>query len=90
MKLDATDWNPESKRTTRGRPARAGAFGSELKQKTLVLADQPGLGRTGRPGMPTGVRELVVHPNYIIIHRVREAERTVEILRVKHASRQVP
>ncbi|MGH8803069.1 MAG: type II toxin-antitoxin system RelE/ParE family toxin, partial [Casimicrobiaceae bacterium] len=43
-----------------------------------------------RPGLPIGVRELVVHRNYIVLYRVRQAERVIEILRVKHASQQMP
>ncbi|MBW8066420.1 MAG: type II toxin-antitoxin system RelE/ParE family toxin, partial [Ferrovum sp.] len=36
------------------------------------------------------LRELVVHPNYIVFYRVQAATRTVEILRVKHAAQQTP
>jgi hypothetical protein len=42
-----------------------------------------------RPGLPSGVRELALHPNYIA-YRVLNASRTVEILRIKLTSQQMP
>lgn len=69
---------------------RAKRFGQELRDKTKPLAQHPGLGRKGRPGLPDWLRELVVHPNYIVFYRVLAEARTVEILRVKHAAQQVP
>ncbi len=71
-------------------PTRAEAFCQELRTKTLPLAQHPKLGRTGRPGLPAFVRELVVHRNYIVYYRVLSRTRTVEILRVKHAAQQTP
>lgn len=71
-------------------PVRAKTFGQELRDKAQVLARHPELGRKGRPGLPDWVRELVVHPNYIVFYRVLAEDRTVEILRVKHAAQQVP
>jgi plasmid stabilization system protein ParE len=69
---------------------RAEAFGQALRAKTLPLAQHPKLGRTGRPGLPAFVRELVVHRNYIVYYRVLTRNRTGEILRVKHAAQQTP
>jgi plasmid stabilization system protein ParE len=71
-------------------PARARTFGKELRDKTGHLAHNPNLGRTGRPGLPDDVRELVAHPNYIIFYRLLLESRAVEILRVKHATQQMP
>lgn len=71
-------------------PARAKSFGKVLRDKTKPLAQHPELGRTGRPGLPDWLRELVVHPNYIVIYRVLAEARTVQILRVKHTAQQVP
>jgi plasmid stabilization system protein ParE len=71
-------------------PIRAEAFGQELRDKTLPLAQHPKLGRAGRPGLPTFLRELVAHRNYIVFYRVLDEVRTVEILRVKHTAQQVP
>lgn len=71
-------------------PAKAEAFGQELRDKTLPLAQHPKLGRTGRPGLPAFLRELVAHRNYIVFYRVLDEVRTVEILRVKHTAQQTP
>ena len=71
-------------------PARAASFGKELRDKTQPLAQHPQLGRTGRPGLPDWLRELVVHPNYIVFYRVLTAKRSVQILRVRHTTQQLP
>jgi len=71
-------------------PTRAEEFGQELRDKILSLAQHPKMGRTGRPGLPAFVRELVAHRNYIVFYRVLEEARTVEILRLKHTAQQVP
>ena len=42
----------------------------------------------GRPGRIAGTRELIVHPNYIIIYQV--SENLVDIIRVLHAHQQYP
>ena len=74
----------------KGNPTRAKSFGQELRDKTKPLAQDSELGRKGRPGLPDRLRELVVHPNYIVFYRVLAEARTVEILRVKHAAQQAP
>lgn len=74
----------------KGNPMRAISFGKELRDKAKSLAQHPELGRTGRPGLPGWLHELVVHPNYIVLYRVLAEVRTVQILRVKHAAQQVP
>ncbi|MFV0275744.1 MAG: type II toxin-antitoxin system RelE/ParE family toxin [Parahaliea sp.] len=71
-------------------PTRAETFGKELCEKTRSLAQHPELGRTGRPGLPSYVRELVAHPNYIVFYRVWDETCTVEILRVKHSTQRTP
>jgi len=71
-------------------PTRAETFGQELRDKALPLAQHPKMGRTGRPGLPAFVRELVAHRNYIVFYRVLDDAGTVEILRVKHAAQQMP
>lgn len=71
-------------------PTRAKKFGQLLHDKTLPLAEFPNMGRTGRPGLPDWLHELVAHRNHIIFYRVLDEARTVEILRVKHAARQTP
>ena len=71
-------------------PANAKRFGKELRAKTRQLAEFPGTGRSGRPGLPDWLRELVAHKNYIIFYRVLDESRTVEILRIKHTAQQMP
>jgi len=71
-------------------PVRAKTFGKELRDTTKPLAEFPNMGRSGRPGLPDWLRELVAHKNYIIFYRVLDKSRTVEILRVKHAAQQTP
>ena len=43
-----------------------------------------------RKGRVRGTREMVVHPNYLLVYRVRARATRVEILRVLHAARQRP
>lgn len=74
----------------RDNPTRAKSFGQELRDKTKPLAQHPELGRHGRPGLPHYLRELVVHPNYIVFYRVLPETSIVQILRVKHTAQQVP
>ncbi len=71
-------------------PIRAEEFGQKLRAKVLPLAQHPNLGRTGRPGLPAFLRELVTYRNYIIFYRVLDEARTVDILRVKHTVQQTP
>ena len=61
------------------------AMGDMLMQKATQLDQHPKLGRAGRV---TGTRELVVHPNYILIYRI--VGESVEVLRVKHAAQKWP
>lgn len=71
-------------------PIRAEAFGQELRNKLLPLAQHPKMGRAGRPGLPAFVRELIVHRNYIVLYRVLDEARIVDVLRVKHAAQRLP
>ena len=50
-----------------------------------VLAAQPGI---GRPGRVEDTREAVIHPNYIMVYRVKEG--TVEILAGRHVAQRWP
>jgi len=56
-----------------------------ISLRTGSLAEHPAL---GRPGRVAGNRELVLHPNYIIVYDVTAD--SVRILRVLHAARQWP
>lgn len=66
-------------------PIAAVEMGDMLIQKAEKLDPNPMLGRVG---LTKGTRELVVHPNYILIYRV--IAKVPEVLRVKHAARQWP
>ena len=60
-------------------------LGSLLMEKSMVLDQHPMMGRVGRV---KGTRELVAHPNYILVYRV--AGEVAEVLRVKHTAQQYP
>ena len=66
-------------------PAAALELDEMFSEKALHLVDHPGLGRLGRV---VGTRELVVHPNYILVYDVRGDR--VRVLRVLHAARRWP
>jgi len=51
------------------------------------LAEHPELGRLGR--LPD-IYELVVHPNCIVFCPILDEARTVQVLRVRHSTQQVP
>jgi len=88
------EWRPMAREDLRSiiqyigkdNPTRAKNFGKELRDKTKLLTRHPEL---GRPGRLPGVRELVAHPNYIVFYRVPDEGRTVQILRMKHATQQM-
>lgn len=63
--------------------ASAEKLADEIEAKAAQLSSFPALGRAGRK---RGTRELVMHPNYIVIYRV--LKQSVDILRVKHAALQ--
>ena len=71
-------------------PERAKALGKEIRNKTKPLVRHPQLGRTGHPGLPDWLRELLVHPNYIVFYRALAESPTVQILRLKHAAQKTP
>jgi len=58
-------------------------YGVTLGQ--LRISVQAG-GRPGRPGLPDGICERVVHPSIVVFYRLHAEARTVEILRVKHTA----
>jgi addiction module RelE/StbE family toxin len=66
-------------------PDAAATLADDIEAKAARLPEHPELYRAGRK---KGTREMVVHPNYIVIYRVQET--VVEILRVKHAAQQWP
>ena len=66
-------------------PRAALALDTLISEKAERLLEQPGL---GRPGRVRGTRELVLHPNYLLIYD--KVEDRLRILRVLHAARQWP
>ncbi len=66
-------------------PLAAIDMGDMLIAKAAMLDQHPLLGRVGRV---KGTRELVAHPNYILICRVIDG--AAEVLRIKHAAQQWP
>ena len=57
-----------------------------LHDSVLPLSDHPYLYK--QSGRVPGTREIVVHPNYIIIYQV--SENTIDVLRVLHSRQQFP
>lgn len=57
----------------------------EIHERIELARKFPGIGRLGRIA---GTRELIVHPNYLVIYRVNEA--AIEVLRVLHARQRYP
>jgi toxin ParE1/3/4 len=56
----------------------------DIESATTNLAQNPYLYKLGRV---TGTREIIVHPNYIVVYRVLD---NIEILNVLHARQQYP
>jgi toxin ParE1/3/4 len=57
----------------------------EIELKANALRERAELYRAGRKA---GTREMVVHPNYFVVYRIKPKE--IEILRVKHVAQQYP
>ena len=66
-------------------PQAARQLKERLESAVLPLAEHPYLYRFGR--VP-GTRELIAHPNYILVYRVTTD--AVEVLNVLHARQQYP
>jgi plasmid stabilization system protein ParE len=71
---------------------RARSFAAELRGKLRLLADHPQMGRPAGPGLPEGIRMLVLHESYLAYYRIIAAgeEEVVQILRIKHAAQYRP
>ena len=86
-------WTPEAIADREGiydyieadKPTVALALDEIFSEKAWLLIHHPNLGRKGRV---MGTRELVVHPNYLLVYDV--ADERVRILRVLHAAMQWP
>ncbi|MET0360572.1 MAG: type II toxin-antitoxin system RelE/ParE family toxin [Sphingobium sp.] len=66
-------------------PAAAERIGAAVRHTADHLPDHPYM---YRPGRVAGTREAVVHPNYVLIYRVRVD--SIQILAVKHTRQQYP
>ena len=86
-------WTPEATQDREGiyeyieadNPAAALDLDELIEEKTNALIDHP---RLYKPGRIKGTREMVVHPNYVVVYRENKTE--IAILRVLHARQQWP
>lgn len=66
-------------------PAAARRMLSRILESVEPLRDHPQLGRIGRAA---GTREIVAHPNYLVIYRVLHD--AVDVVDVVHARQEYP
>ena len=64
----------------------AQSLGNALKESTWPLSEHPMLFK--RSARVIGCREIVVHPNYIVLYVVQETK--ILVVNVVHASRNFP
>jgi toxin ParE1/3/4 len=60
-------------------------LGEEIERATSALPQHPYLYRLGKVA---GTREMVVHPNYVVIYRVIIS--AIEIINILHSRQQYP
>ena len=86
-------WRPEAERQFLGMLEYIGARNAPASYRLKQIVDDrialaltvPGL---GRPGRVVGPRELVFHPNYIVIYT--HDGTTLTVIRVLHSRQQYP
>jgi addiction module RelE/StbE family toxin len=66
----------------RDKPLAAAKFGADARKKIAILEEHPYIGKASDE---PGVRELLIHENYVVIYRVRDGE--LQILRFRHTRR---
>jgi len=66
-------------------PDAAQAMRDRFESCVLPLSEHPYL---FRPGRVSGTREIVAHPNYIVVYRVLDDQ--IEVVGVRHTSRPYP
>jgi toxin ParE1/3/4 len=66
-------------------PLAAIELGDTINERVAELSAYPKLHRLGRV---KGTREMVVHPNYLVVYRIRRD--SIKIVRVLHSARQWP
>lgn len=62
----------------------ASKLSQTIDTATSALSQHPFL---YRPGRVSGTREIVVHPNYLVVYRVTDR---IDILNILHARREYP
>ncbi len=70
------------------KPLAARKFLADVEARVSALAAFPELGKTSDRDGATGLRELVVHTNYIVFYRFDDVR--VEVITVIHAHRSWP
>ncbi|MGU7784116.1 type II toxin-antitoxin system RelE/ParE family toxin [Burkholderia sp. PU8-34] len=91
----ALHWNPKALEDRaaimdhigQDNPVAALELDELLEERAAALPARAELYRHGRV---SGTRELVIARNYVLVYRVQQAERVVEVLRVLHARQQWP
>lgn len=86
-------WTPEATQDREGiyeyieadNPVAALDLDELIRDKANSLIEHP---KRCKPGRAPGTREMVVHPNYVMVYRIQGDN--VEILRVLHARQQWP
>jgi len=66
-------------------PTAAQRLKDAIEQAASNLPQHPYL---YRPGLVAGTREIVVHPNYVVVYRVTSS--TIEVVNVLHSRQQYP
>lgn len=66
-------------------PLAAEALYDRVQSAVVPLSEHPYL---YKPGREAGTREIVVHPNYVVVYRV--TQNCVEVTSVLHARQQYP
>jgi toxin ParE1/3/4 len=61
-------------------PKRATTFVTELRKKVEILKSH----QLGKAGRVFGTKELVLHPNYLAVYRVKDDE--VQIITILHTA----
>ena len=61
-------------------PTRATTFVTELRKKVDILKSH----QLGKAGRVFGTKELVLHPNYLAVYRVKDDE--VQIITILHTT----
>ena len=65
--------------------AAAGRLALQIDEAVERLRRFP---ESGRPGRVNGTRELIVHPNYVVVYRV--TPEAIDVLRFLHARQRYP